>query len=90
MEEVGGTSADNLDRLASLAADRSSSAVENTLQIAREQLGMDVSFVSEFGGDWLAFRNSEGDMDSFAGAGTAGGCLWRTLTASTWLMSRSP
>jgi HD-GYP domain-containing protein (c-di-GMP phosphodiesterase class II) len=76
MEEVGRagrTSADNLDRLGDLAADRSVSTVESTLQIAREQLGMDVSFVSEFDGDWLAFRDSTGDMDSFAGAGTAGG-----------------
>jgi HD-GYP domain-containing protein (c-di-GMP phosphodiesterase class II) len=73
-EENGSrASADNLDLLGDLATDRSESPVDRILQIAREMLGMDVSFISEFRGDWLAFRNSAGDMDSFTEVGKAGG-----------------
>ncbi|WP_160309672.1 HD domain-containing phosphohydrolase [Rubrobacter aplysinae] len=73
-----------------MASNRSASPVESTLQIAREQLGMDVSFVSEFDGDWLAFRDSKGDMDSFAGAGTAGGMPLEAAYCKRTARSESP
>ena len=52
----GHTSADarRLEGLADLASNRD--PVERTLALAREALGMDVAFVSEFAGDRLEFR----------------------------------
>jgi len=39
--------------------------IERLLSMARENLEMDVSFVSEFAGDQLVFRALEGDAESF-------------------------
>jgi HD-GYP domain-containing protein (c-di-GMP phosphodiesterase class II) len=40
-------------------------AVERTLALAREALGMDVAFVAEFAEDKMEFRTLEGDAGSF-------------------------
>jgi GAF domain-containing protein len=40
-------------------------AIESLLSMARENLEMDVAFVSEFSGDQLVFRALEGDAESF-------------------------
>jgi GAF domain-containing protein len=39
--------------------------IERLLSMARENLEMDVAFVSEFAGDQLVFRALEGDAESF-------------------------
>jgi GAF domain-containing protein len=39
--------------------------IESLLSLVRENMGMDVAFVSEFAGDQLAFRALEGDGESF-------------------------
>ena len=39
--------------------------IESLLSLVRENLQMDVAFVSEFAGDQLAFRALEGDGESF-------------------------
>jgi GAF domain-containing protein len=39
--------------------------LENLLSLVRENMGMDVAFVSEFAGDQLVFRALEGDGESF-------------------------
>ncbi len=40
-------------------------SIENLLSMVRENLQMDVAFVSEFAGDQLLFRTLEGDGESF-------------------------
>ena len=40
-------------------------SIENLLSMVRENLEMDVAFVSEFAGDQLLFRTLEGDGESF-------------------------
>src|SRR5919205_2141130 len=39
--------------------------IESLLSLVRENLDMDVAFVSEFAGDQLVFRALEGDAESF-------------------------
>ena len=39
--------------------------LENLLSLVRENMEMDVAFVSEFAGDLLVFRALEGDAESF-------------------------
>lgn len=57
--------ASGLSGLAGLAYHRSSDLVERVLATAREQLGMEVAFVSEFAGGRTVFRSLEGDAESF-------------------------
>jgi hypothetical protein len=51
--------------LADLASNRDPDPVERTMALAREALGMDVAFVSEFAEDRMEFRALEGDAESF-------------------------
>lgn len=39
--------------------------VDRTLAAAKEQLGMDIAFISEFDGEQTTFRRVAGDLDSF-------------------------
>ena len=59
------TEADRLDQLADIALSRADDAVNRTMALAREVLGMDVAFVSRFTRDRMLFRVLEGDADSF-------------------------
>lgn len=61
-EAFGGA---RLEGLADLASRRTPDSVERTMALAREALGMDVAFVSEFAGDRMEFRALEGDAASF-------------------------
>ena len=54
-----------LSRLSRLAALRSSDLIETVLSTAREQLGMEVAFVSEYVEGQIVFRSLEGDAKSF-------------------------
>ena len=54
-----------LEGLADLASRRTPDSVERTMAMAREALGMDVAFVSEFAEDRMEFRALEGDAESF-------------------------
>ncbi len=57
--------ADTLDELAEVAPDRLSDTVERALVVAREMLGMEATFVSEFTDDHMMFRKLSGDAESF-------------------------
>ena len=57
--------AGELEKLSGLAYYRSSDLVERVLTSAREQLGMEVAFVSEFLEGRMFFRSLEGDAESF-------------------------
>lgn len=62
-----------LSGLSGLAYHRSSDMVERVLATAREQLGMEVAFVSEFAEGRTVLRSLEGDAESFSfreGVGT--------------------
>ncbi len=54
-----------LSILADIAASRAADSVEHILAVAREVLGMDVSFVSRFTGDEMTFRALDGAAKSF-------------------------
>jgi response regulator RpfG family c-di-GMP phosphodiesterase len=54
-----------LSRLSKLAAHRSSDFMDRVLGTAREQLGMEVAFVSEYVQGQIVFRSLEGDAKSF-------------------------
>ncbi len=56
---------DTLDKLAEVASDRSSGIIEHALSTAREMLGMEVAFVSEFADEQMLIRRLSGDGDSF-------------------------
>jgi response regulator RpfG family c-di-GMP phosphodiesterase len=60
MEEPG-----VIEELAEVASERSPDAVERILAAAREHLGMEAAYVSEFSGDRLFFRTVDGDAGSF-------------------------
>ena len=60
MSEAG-----RLESLADLASGRASDPVERTLALAREELGMDVAFVSRFDEERMEFRALQGDAESF-------------------------
>jgi GAF domain-containing protein len=62
-DEPGSTG--ELLQLAGLAYYRASDLVKKVLASAREQLGMDVAFVSEVSEGQIAFLSFEGDADSF-------------------------
>src|ERR671912_2559899 len=49
------TEADRLDQLADIALSRADDAVNRTMALAREVLGMDVAFVSRFTRDRMLF-----------------------------------
>ena len=57
--------AGELEKLSGLAYYHSSDLVERVLASAREQLGMEVAFVSEFAEGEMFFRALEGDAESF-------------------------
>jgi response regulator RpfG family c-di-GMP phosphodiesterase len=59
------TESGRLEGLADLASSRPPDPIERTLALAREALGMDVAFVSEFAEDRMEFRALEGDAGSF-------------------------
>jgi hypothetical protein len=54
-----------LEGLATLASGRTPDAINRTMVLAREALGMDVAFVSRFAEDRMEFRALEGDAESF-------------------------
>ena len=54
-----------LVKLTEVASSRSSETIERALVVAREMLGMEVSFVSEFTEDQMLFRKLSGDAASF-------------------------
>lgn len=54
-----------LSILADVAASRAADSVEHILAVAREVLGMDVSFVSRFAEDEMIFRALDGAAESF-------------------------
>lgn len=56
---------EELARLASISSDRSYQSIEHILSAAREILGMEVAFVSEFVGGEQVYRSLEGDAASF-------------------------
>jgi GAF domain-containing protein len=77
----------DVGELAELAADRSSDTVERILKAAREHLGMDVAFASEFTRGEQVYRRIEGDGESFGlceGEGIAleGTYCWRVVGGS--------
>jgi len=57
--------AGELSELAQAASERTPESVERALAAAREELGMDVAFVSECTDSKLVFRNLVGDAESF-------------------------
>ena len=61
----GAPDAGRLEGLADLVSSRTPDAINRTMALAREALGMDVAFVSEFAGDRMEFRALEGDAASF-------------------------
>ncbi|CAA9441617.1 MAG: hypothetical protein AVDCRST_MAG02-114 [uncultured Rubrobacteraceae bacterium] len=63
--EPGTPEAGRLEELADLASDRTPDTLSRTMALARETLGMEVAFVSEFAGDRMLFRALEGDAESF-------------------------
>ncbi len=54
-----------LGSLTLLSPTRASDAINRTTAMARESLGMDVAFVSQFAGDQMEFRGLEGEAESF-------------------------
>ncbi len=56
---------DTLSRLSRVAAHRSSDLIEKVLSTAREHLGMEVAFVSEYVEGQIVFRSLGGDAKSF-------------------------
>jgi putative nucleotidyltransferase with HDIG domain len=56
---------EELAKLANISSGRSQDTVERTLSAAREVLGMEVAFVSEFVGGEQVYRRVAGDADSF-------------------------
>lgn len=56
---------EELARLASISSDRSYQSIERILSAAREILGMEVAFASEFVGGEQVYRALEGDASSF-------------------------
>ena len=76
-----------MGELAELAADRSSDTVERILKAAREHLGMDVAFASEFTRGEQIYRRIEGDGESFGlcedeGMALEGTYCWRVVGGS--------
>lgn len=61
---LGRTEAE-LSILADIASTRAADSVEHILTVAREVLGMDVSFVSRFTADEMVFRALDGAAESF-------------------------
>ena len=61
---LGRTEAE-LSILADVASTRAADSVEHILTVAREVLGMDVSFVSRFAADEMVFRALDGAAESF-------------------------
>ena len=59
------TEAGRMEGLADLASGRTPDAVNRTLALAREALGMDVAFVSRFAEERMEFRALQGDAGSF-------------------------
>jgi len=57
--------AGRLEGLADLASGRTPDAIDRTMALARDTLGMDVAFVSKFAEDRMEFRALEGDAQSF-------------------------
>jgi GAF domain-containing protein len=69
-QEVGGNcshkdKAGALDKQTEVASSRSSVTIERALVVAREMLGMEVAFVSEFTEDQMLFRKLSGGAASF-------------------------
>ena len=56
---------ERLAELAEVASERAPEIVERALAAAREELGMDVAFVSEFAEQYMVFRDLVGDAESF-------------------------
>ena len=56
---------ERLAELAEVASERAPEIVERALAAAREELGMDVAFVSEFTEQYMVFRDLVGDAESF-------------------------
>jgi putative nucleotidyltransferase with HDIG domain len=54
-----------LAKLAEVASERTPETVKRALAAAREELGMDVAFVSEFTEERMVFRDLVGDAESF-------------------------
>ena len=54
-----------LDKLAEVASERDPEIVERALDAAREELGMDIAFASEFTEERMLFRKLVGDAESF-------------------------
>jgi response regulator RpfG family c-di-GMP phosphodiesterase len=60
-----GAEEETLSKLSRLTAHRSSDLIDRVLSTAREQLGMEVAFVSEYVEGQIVFRSLEGDAKSF-------------------------
>ena len=58
-------SLERLAELAEVASERASEIIKRSLAAAREELGMDVAFVSEFDQQWMVFRELVGEAESF-------------------------
>jgi hypothetical protein len=58
-------SSGELDELVEVASKPTPEIVRRALAAAREELGMDVAFVSEFTEDRMVFRKLVGDAESF-------------------------
>ena len=57
-------SLERLAKLAEVASERAPEIIKRALAAAREELGMDVAFVSEFTEQYMVFRDLVGDADS--------------------------
>ena len=54
-----------LDKLSEIASERTPETIERVLEVVKEELGMDVAFVSEFDRRQMVFRKLVGDGESF-------------------------
>ncbi len=70
--EVFASHEDVLSKLSTLANQRSPDLLDKVLSTARQQLGMEVAFVSEYDEGQTVFRSLEGDADSFGFRGGMG------------------
>jgi GAF domain-containing protein len=64
-ERSQGLSADELQRLALLPAEAPVERIDQAIAMAREALGMELGYLTEFAGDELIYRAASGDGTSF-------------------------
>ena len=71
-----------LTELAEVASEYAPEVLERALAAAREELGMDVAFVSEFTEERMVFRRLFGDAESFGWRERERAYRWTTPSAA--------